>query len=140
MVSFGALDKVSEVLVAIDIAIATDIICSHILCIILMSRIREELLRRYPDVMVGMGSSKELGQVGPDDAGDKLKKTTIKVSRYHHIITSIRFLFLQTTAIFSMLQDFIINHMHDPDTEKYVFGKCIVHLSLDLVLIKRYRC
>lgn len=41
--------------------------------------IREELLRRYPDVMVGMGRSKDLGQTGPDDAGDKLTKTTIKV-------------------------------------------------------------
>lgn len=131
MVSFGTLDKVSEVLVCKHIA--TDIIlCSHILCnIILMSCIREELLRRYPDVMVGMGSSKELGQVGPDDAGDKLKKTTIKVSRYHHIITSHQIsISIITTAIFPMLQDFIINHMHDPDTEKYVFGKCIVHLSL----------
>lgn len=40
---------------------------------------REELLRRYPDVMVGMGRSKDLGQTGPDDAGDALTKTTIRV-------------------------------------------------------------
>ncbi len=40
---------------------------------------REELLRRYPDVMVGMGRSKDLGQTGPDDAGDKLTKVSIKV-------------------------------------------------------------
>lgn len=83
--------------------------------------------------MVGMGSSKELGQVGPDDAGDKLKKTTIKVSRYtpYYVCDMIMFsISTITTDIFSILQDFIINHMHDPDTEKYVFGKCIVHLSL----------
>ena len=36
-------------------------------------------------------------QTGPDDAGDKLTKTTIK--------------------------DFVLNHMHDPDTEKYVFDR-----------------
>ena len=29
--------------------------------------------------MVGMGRSKDLGQTGPDDAGDALTKTTIKV-------------------------------------------------------------
>ena len=30
--------------------------------------------------MVGMGRSKDLGQTGPDDAGDALTKTTIRVS------------------------------------------------------------
>ena len=40
---------------------------------------RAELLRRYPDVQVGMGRTRDLGQTGPDDAGDKLTKTTIKV-------------------------------------------------------------
>jgi hypothetical protein len=29
--------------------------------------------------MVGMGRSKDLGQTGPDDAGDALTKTTIRV-------------------------------------------------------------
>eukprot|EP00985_Skeletonema_marinoi_P032860 scaffold39814_cov329-Skeletonema_marinoi.AAC.1 len=38
---------------------------------------KEELLRRYPDVVVGMGSSKELGQTGPDQAGSALTRTTI---------------------------------------------------------------
>jgi hypothetical protein len=37
------------------------------------------MVRRYPDVMVGMGASRDLGQTGPDDAGDALTKTTIKV-------------------------------------------------------------
>lgn len=60
-------------------------------------RNREELLRRYPDVVVGMGRSKDLGQTGPDNAGDKLTKTTIR--------------------------DFVINHMHDPRGEKYVFDR-----------------
>ena len=32
----------------------------------------------HADVVVGMGSSRELGQTGPDDAGDALKKTTIE--------------------------------------------------------------
>jgi hypothetical protein len=59
--------------------------------------IREEFLRRYPNVVVGMGRSKDLGQTGPDNAGDKLTKTTI--------------------------QDFVINHMHDPLGEKYVFDR-----------------
>eukprot|EP00571_Detonula_confervacea_P002185 CAMPEP_0172326870 /NCGR_PEP_ID=MMETSP1058-20130122/57864_1 /TAXON_ID=83371 /ORGANISM="Detonula confervacea, Strain CCMP 353" /LENGTH=331 /DNA_ID=CAMNT_0013043765 /DNA_START=102 /DNA_END=1097 /DNA_ORIENTATION=- len=58
---------------------------------------KEEFLRRYPDVMVGMGRSKDLGQTGPDDAGDRLTKTTIK--------------------------DFVVNHMHDLNTEKYVFDR-----------------
>ncbi|KAL7548515.1 hypothetical protein ACHAWF_011801 [Thalassiosira exigua] len=58
---------------------------------------KEELLRRYPDVMVGMGRSRDLGQTGPDDAGEKLTKTTLK--------------------------DFVINHMHDLDGEKYVFDR-----------------
>mmetsp|Transcript_12117 Transcript_12117/g.29588 ORF Transcript_12117/g.29588 Transcript_12117/m.29588 type:complete len:337 (-) Transcript_12117:159-1169(-) len=58
---------------------------------------KEELLRRYPDVKVGMGRSKDLGQTGPDDAGDALTKTTI--------------------------QDFVVNHMHDPNTENYVFDR-----------------
>lgn len=58
---------------------------------------KEEFLRRYPDVRVGMGRSKDLGQTGPDDAGDALTKTTI--------------------------QDFVVNHMHDPNTEKYVFDR-----------------
>ena len=40
---------------------------------------KKELLRRYPDVMVGMGRSLDLGQTGPDAAGDALTKTTIKV-------------------------------------------------------------
>ena len=30
------------------------------------------------DIVVGMGSSRELGQTGPDDAGDALRKTTIE--------------------------------------------------------------
>jgi hypothetical protein len=30
--------------------------------------------------MVGMGRSKDLGQTGPDDAGDALTKTTVRVS------------------------------------------------------------
>ena len=54
-------------------------------------------MRRYPDVKVGMGRTRDLGQTGPDDAGDKLTKTTIK--------------------------DFVINHMHDPKSEKYVFDR-----------------
>jgi len=58
---------------------------------------KDEILRRYPDVRVGMGSSRDLGQTGPDDAGNKLTKTTI--------------------------QDFVINHMHDPNSEKYVFDR-----------------
>lgn len=58
---------------------------------------KEEFLRRYPDVVVGMGSSRDLGQTGPDDAGDKLQKTSI--------------------------QDFIVNHMHNPSGEKYVFDR-----------------
>jgi len=37
------------------------------------------MIRRYPDVLVGMGSSRDLGQTGPDDAGDALQKVTIKV-------------------------------------------------------------
>jgi hypothetical protein len=37
------------------------------------------MIRRYPDVMVGMGSAKDLGQTGPDDAGDALRKVSIKV-------------------------------------------------------------
>lgn len=48
-------------------------------------------------VVVGMGSSRDLGQTGPDDAGEKLKRTSIK--------------------------DFVINHMHDPNSEKYVFDR-----------------
>eukprot|EP01082_Thalassiosira_pseudonana_P011562 g10219.t1 g10219 contig4:1458046-1459257(-) len=56
---------------------------------------KEEMVRRYPDVMVGMGASRDLGQTGPDDAGDALTKTTIK--------------------------DFIANHMHEAD--KYVFDR-----------------
>eukprot|EP00804_Cyclotella_cryptica_P011474 CCRYP_016394-RB/>CCRYP_016394-RB protein AED:0.43 eAED:0.43 QI:195/1/1/1/1/1/4/148/320 len=56
---------------------------------------KEEMIRRYPDVMVGMGSSRDLGQTGPDDAGDALRKVSIK--------------------------DFIVNHMHDAD--KYVFDR-----------------
>lgn len=39
---------------------------------------REEMIRRYPDVMVGMGSVKELGQNGPDNR-DLLQKVSIKV-------------------------------------------------------------
>jgi hypothetical protein len=54
---------------------------------------RAELLRRHPDVIVGMGRSKDLGQTGPDNAGDKLTRTTI--------------------------EDFVVNHMHDPEGEMY---------------------
>jgi hypothetical protein len=32
--------------------------------------------------MVGMGRSRDLGQTGPDNAGDRLTKTTIKVSKF----------------------------------------------------------
>jgi hypothetical protein len=56
---------------------------------------KEELLRRYPDVVVGMGSSKALGQTGPDDAGDALRRTTI--------------------------YDYVINWMHS--SNKYVFDR-----------------
>jgi len=55
---------------------------------------REEMIRRYPDVMVGMGSVKELGQNGPDNR-DLLQEVSIK--------------------------DFIVNHMHNAD--KYVFDR-----------------
>ncbi|EJK43699.1 hypothetical protein THAOC_37829, partial [Thalassiosira oceanica] len=58
---------------------------------------KREFLRRYPDVVVGMGSSRELGQTGPDDAGDALKKTTI--------------------------EDYVLNVMHDPEQDKYVFDR-----------------
>ncbi len=38
--------------------------------------------------MVGMGRSKDLGQTGPDDAGNALTKTTIQVKndllQYHN--------------------------------------------------------
>jgi hypothetical protein len=37
------------------------------------------MIRRYPDIMVGMGSAKQLGQVGPDDR-DLLEQVSIKVS------------------------------------------------------------
>lgn len=36
------------------------------------------MVRRYPDIMVGMGSAKQLGQVGPDEQGS-LEKVSIKV-------------------------------------------------------------
>jgi len=47
---------------------------------------KEELLRRYPNVVVGMGNSKDLGQTGPDQAGDALSRTTIKdyVTKWMH--------------------------------------------------------
>jgi hypothetical protein len=60
---------------------------------------RAELLRQYPDVIVGMGRSKDLRQTGPDNAGDKLTRTTI--------------------------EDFVVNHMHDPEGEMYVFDRKI---------------
>ena len=75
LVSFGALDEVSSS-------------CMHVYCVsvcLYLSQFytlqfnRAELLRRYPDVKVGMGTTRDLGQTGPDDAGDKLTKTTIKV-------------------------------------------------------------
>jgi len=56
---------------------------------------KEELVRRYPDVMVGMGESKKLGQTGPDDADDTFRKVSIK--------------------------DFVLNHMHE--SNKYVFDR-----------------
>ena len=45
----------------------------------IISSTREEMIRRYPDVMVGMGSAKQLGQVGPDEQGS-LQKVSIKVN------------------------------------------------------------
>ena len=56
---------------------------------------KEELLRRYPDIVVGMGNSKDLGQTGPDDAGDALRRTTI--------------------------YDYVVNWMHS--SSKYVFDR-----------------
>jgi hypothetical protein len=43
------------------------------------------MVRRYPDVMVGMGSIKELGQVGPDDRS-LLQEVSIKASCEINII------------------------------------------------------
>lgn len=55
---------------------STDSISDHV-CIS-TSIHREEMIRRYPDIMVGMGSAKQLGQVGPDDR-DLLEQVSIKV-------------------------------------------------------------
>jgi hypothetical protein len=88
----GALDKVST-LSAIDTLHVLTSICTqcniqsfgfvlHQLTLSIKPNstiYREEMVRRYPDVMVGMGASRDLGQTGPDDAGDALTKTTIKV-------------------------------------------------------------
>jgi len=58
---------------------------------------KDEFLRHYPDVVVGMGTSRELGQTGPDDAGDALSKTTIN--------------------------DYVFNWMHNMKRDNYVFDR-----------------
>lgn len=60
---------------------------------------KSQLLKRYPNVIVGMGRSKDLGQTGPDNAGDRITHTTI--------------------------QEFVTHHMHDTSSEKYVFDRKI---------------
>lgn len=60
---------------------------------------KSQLLKRYPNVVVGMGRSKDLGQTGPDNAGDRITHTTI--------------------------HEFVTHHMHDTTSEKYVFDRKI---------------
>mmetsp|Transcript_23489 Transcript_23489/g.38736 ORF Transcript_23489/g.38736 Transcript_23489/m.38736 type:complete len:360 (-) Transcript_23489:128-1207(-) len=54
---------------------------------------KEELLRRYPDIVVGMGNSKDLGQTGPDQAGDALTRTTIHDYIHNWMHSSNKYIF-----------------------------------------------
>ena len=38
------------------------------------------MIRRYPDAEATMGEAKLVGETGPDDAGNVLTRTTVKVS------------------------------------------------------------
>jgi len=40
---------------------------------------RQEMLRRYPDAEATMGEARLVGETGPDDAGNRLTPTTVKV-------------------------------------------------------------
>lgn len=40
---------------------------------------RQEMLRRYPDAEATMGDGRRVGETGPDDAGNLLSPTTVKV-------------------------------------------------------------
>lgn len=39
-----------------------------------------EMLKRYPDAEATMGDGRRVGEIGPDDAGNLLQPTTVKVS------------------------------------------------------------
>lgn len=53
------------------------------------STLRQEMIRRYPDQEATMGEARLVGETGPDQAGNRLSPTTIKVRVHYLLIYSI---------------------------------------------------